>query len=163
LKSLECLGSWGVWPACDCSSGTTVNTYTVFVPAKSGGLCPGFTGKTQAQQCTPATPCTPTNCRGDWGPWSLCNCDDQLTNNTEWRIFNITTPAANGGKPCSPALVTVQTQPCSCVAKDQGQSGSVPSWAIVLAILGGTVALIFGTALAYGSLIAGSSSGYAVQ
>jgi len=163
LNSLQCEGTWGVWPACDCSSGTTVNTYTVIVPAKPGGSCPGFTGETQAKTCTPASPCTPTQCKGTWGAWSNCDCDMMTTNHTMYRVFNITTPAANGGSPCSPAVMTVATQSCSCTQMDQGQGGYVPSWAIVLGVVGGCVALILGVALAYGSLIATSSSGYAVQ
>lgn len=160
---VDCVGQWGVWPACDCASNLTTSTFSVFVPAANGGLdCITKDGDIDTQPCTvddPTTDCDPIDCAGDWDDWSDCNC---VTNST-YRVFNITVLESNGGKPCTPTTVQTETKPCDCgLGGPDGSLSGLPAWAIALIALGVFLFLAVLVALAIGLFMATASAAFEV-
>jgi hypothetical protein len=107
---IDCVGTWTVWPACDCASMSMTRSYQISTPAQNGGVeCSVVGGENQTQACTPVS-CDPVVCVGSWSTWSTCACST-LTSN---RFYTVSTAAANGGTPCPVADQASETKACTC-------------------------------------------------
>lgn len=93
----DCVGNFDAWSTCDCTTNTQTQTFIVSVPVLNDGndcdFADGFISVPQS--CTP-TGC-PVNCVDSWSSWSTCSC----FNNTQSRVYRITTNASNGGNLCA--------------------------------------------------------------
>lgn len=110
---VDCYGGWGDWGPCDFYM--QAREYTVIVPAANGGLaCEVEDGTIETQDCG----APPVDCAGTWSAWSSCSVS--CGSGTQARVFNITTPAANGGAACpvSPESQSCEAPPCAVVCQN---------------------------------------------
>jgi len=105
---VDCVGSWGAWPACDCRTATQTRTFTIRTEAGFGGApCNHTNGEKETQDCVVQS-CNPVDCVGAWTPFGVCDCDT----NFHSRTFIVTQVLANGGQDCEFAPEQVDTQEC---------------------------------------------------
>ena len=128
-KSVDCIGQWNDWSACDATcdgtkasaTGTRKRTYTVTTHASNGGASCPISPETET--CA-KTDC-PVNCIGQWNDWSACDatCDGTKASATGTikRTYTVTTHASNGGISCpiSPEIETCTKTDCpvNCIVK----------------------------------------------
>lgn len=106
---VPCEGSWSCWGECnqDCTDchgaygsgtvGKSMRTYTIHQPALyDGPQCPHKDGEVEEKTCN--DDCCPENCEGSWSEFSECStsCGNGVTE----RFYQVTHPAAYGGKAC---------------------------------------------------------------
>ena len=136
--SVDCVGSWSTFGACDavCGSGSQSRTYTVSTPATNGGsasTCAASDGTVENTACSVATVCSPpaVNCVGSWGSFSAC--DRTCGSGSQSRVFAVTTIVENGGVTCevsdgSVEYTTCNTDACPVSVPSVDCSGSWRIW-----------------------------------
>merc|ERR1719162_126294 len=109
---MDCAGSWQEWGSCslECAGGTRSRIFTVLIrPAHDGVVCP--TSPT-SQACN-AHRC-PVDCDGSWLEWGACSRACGCGGGTQSAAFNVSVPAADGGRACptSPKAQVCNDRPC---------------------------------------------------
>jgi hypothetical protein len=115
---VPCVAQWSGWSDCSgpCDVGTQSRRYTVAVAAAYGGTpCEAANNSLVSRICA----CPPViACVGAYGAYGTCSATCGA--GTRTRVFQVATPAANGGAACPVADGFVETSPCPDLAPCPG-------------------------------------------
>ncbi len=114
------VGQWSPWSecrahSCGSSAGERSATYTVISAPKYGGAqCEAAQGQVKTEACEAVNVPCPVDCIGAYSKFSACASRGICSSaaGTRSRTFEISQPAAHGGKECSIKEGTVQSEEC---------------------------------------------------
>eukprot|EP01052_Picozoa_sp_SAG31_P008733 SAG31_NODE_445_length_15593_cov_8.514974_3_plen_2691_part_00 len=137
---VNCVGSWSEFGNCtrQCGGGLRTRTYTATTVAAHGGsesTCAAVNGSVSSETCNDH-PCSITadleaiDCAGEWSAFSACTrtCGGGLHS----RLYNVTVPAANGGRQSTCAAADGETsfEPCNEQPCPADCVGSWTGWSL---------------------------------
>jgi len=117
---VNCVGNWGSWTSCDCSTRANLTrVFNITTPAKNGGTpCPFTNGQidVDALTCNFVTGCA-ADCIYSVSTWSICDCNTFTQNRSYTILSNPVTGAYDGiaGKACPNPLESRACDPGCCV------------------------------------------------